>query len=272
MQYVKVTFAITGQDAGDILMALLADAGYDGFEETGQELFAYIEQPKFDDHELKSIAEVSSINYKTELIPSQNWNALWESNFEPVIVADLCTIRADFHDIEITTPYEIIITPKMSFGTGHHATTQLMITLMNDVSFTGRSVLDFGTGTGVLAILAEMMGAAYVLAIDNDEWSAENARENILRNHCKNITVQQGSLDDVDKSTTDIILANINRNILLQYMPALYRKLSTGGTILMSGLLAEDEQAIIQAATNEGFIFHKIAGQSNWIAIIFKKI
>ncbi len=272
MQYVKVTFPVTAEDASDMLTALLADAGYDGFEEKENELLAYIPTENFDQDELDRISGQTGSTYTVEQIPEQNWNALWESNFDPVIVGDLCTVRAEFHNIEVSTPYDIVITPKMSFGTGHHATTQLMMLLMKEVSFKDKSVLDFGTGTGVLAILAELLGADEVLAIDNDEWSAENARENVARNHCSRIEVKQGSLEDTGELKTDIILANINRNILLQYMGSLYQKLEADGTILMSGLLVEDEQVIMEAAIGAGFVFSRILVQGNWIALIFNKI
>jgi ribosomal protein L11 methyltransferase len=272
MQYVKVSFVITTQEQSDMLVALLANAGYDGFEESEGELLAYIESPKFHADELKSVAEAQGAGYSTELIPAQNWNSLWESNFPPVMVADFCTIRAHFHDIQVTTPYEILITPKMSFGTGHHATTQLMMLLMKDVGMKGKRVLDFGTGTGVLAILAEMLGAAHVLAIDNDDWCVENAIENAERNNCKNIRVRKGSPDEADGGKYGVILANINRHILLEYMPLLYDKLDGGGTLLMSGLLSEDRAIIISAAVDEGFIFQKELEQGNWIALSFGRI
>lgn len=272
MQYIKVTFDIAGQEASDILTALLADAGYDGFEESGNTLLAYIEEPKFDPQELNTIAGIVVAGYETEVIPAQNWNALWESNFAPVVIADFCTIRAHFHEIQISTPYEILITPKMSFGTGHHATTQLVMLLMKDTNFEGRSVLDFGTGTGVLAILAEKLGAAKITAIDNDDWCVENATENAERNNCSRIIVKNGSLEDVNTGTIDIILANINRNILLQYMQMLYEVLSINGTIIMSGLLNDDKEAILDAASGAGFTFKAISEQNNWIAMTFNKI
>lgn len=272
MQYVKVSFQNTGQDVSDMLIALLADAGYDGFEEAGDGLWAYIEMPKFHAEELAAIATGQGVTYETELIPAQNWNALWESNFQPVTVDGFCTIRAHFHDMEVTTPYDIIITPKMSFGTGHHATTQLMMLMMKDMNLKGCSVLDFGTGTGVLAILAEMLGAATVTGIDNDEWSVENALENIARNNCTKISVLQGSIEDIEMEKVDVILANINRHILLRYMPALYERLNSGGTILMSGLLIADEEIIVNSAVANGFDFKQLKEQSNWIALRFGKI
>jgi len=272
MQYIKVTFVIAGQEVSDILIALLADAGYDGFEESGNKLLAYVEQPKFNGKELNTIAGIARTAYETEIVPAQNWNALWESNFAPVVVDNFCTIRAHFHDIKIATPYEILITPKMSFGTGHHATTQLMMLLMKGTNFEGKSVLDFGTGTGVLAILADKLGAAKIIAIDNDEWCVENAIENVERNNCKKIIVKKGSMEDSDAGSTDIILANINRNILLQYIHLLYERLSAGGIIIMSGLLTDDKDAIMGAAVSAGFTYNAMLEQLNWIALTFIKI
>jgi ribosomal protein L11 methyltransferase len=272
MNYIKVTFEIHSAEQGEVLIALLSEAGYDGFEESENALLAYIEQPKFHEDELGAIAQSMHIAFKTEIIPSQNWNAIWESNFPPVIVDDFCTIRADFHDIKVTTPYEIVITPKMSFGTGHHATTQLVMLLLKETDLRGKSVLDFGTGTGVLAILAEMLGATSTLAIDNDDWCVENAQENVARNNCKHITVQKGSLNDAEMARADVILANINRHILLEYMPALFEKLNVGGTIIMSGLLTTDKDIIIAAAETAGFKFGKIMERANWIAIKLSKV
>lgn len=271
MQYIKVTFTNVNQDTCDILIAVLADAGYEGFEEAENSLYAYIPMPEFNEEQLAAVSAEYNVKYKTELIPSQNWNALWESNFQPVIVDGFCTIRAHFHDIAITTPYEIIVTPKMSFGTGHHATTRLMMQMMRDMDFKGRPVLDFGTGTGILAILAEMLGAGKITAIDNDEWSVENANENIVRNHCSHITVLQGSLEDIPVDKVDIILANINRHILLKYMPELFRRLNRGGQLLMSGLLTDDKDIILESAGQNGFHFKQLNEQNNWIALLFEK-
>lgn len=271
MQYIKVTFAVSGEEQGSILIALLADAGYDGFEETEDSLIAYTAQPNYHEEELRSLASPLGVSYATEVVQEQNWNALWESNFPPVIVEGLCTIRADFHNLEATTPYDIRITPKMSFGTGHHATTQLMMQLMQQLDMTGKAVLDFGSGTGVLAILAEMMGATDIVAIDNDDWCVENAQENVLRNNCVHIKVEKGSFEAAGNDRVDIILANINRHILLEYMPAFYGKLVNKGTIVMSGLLREDKDTIVTAATATGLSFEQVKEQGNWIALVFTK-
>ena len=197
MQYIRITLNNVAEDAQDILVAQLSYLGFEGFEHNPDNLMAYINEDEFVEEELQAITGDQA--YTTEIIAQQNWNALWESNFEPVIVDDFCIIRADFHNVQVTTPHEIIITPKMSFGTGHHATTQLMMILMKDMDFAGKQVLDFGTGTGVLAILAEQLGAAYALGIDNDEWAVNNALENIARNNCEKITIVQNDTDVLHK-------------------------------------------------------------------------
>jgi len=270
MQYIKLTFLNISQETSDILVALLADTGYEGFEEVRGNLLAFIPAPQFSREQLDTIANDYNISYEMETVPAQNWNALWESNFQPVVVDDFCTIRAHFHDIRVNTPYEIVVTPKMSFGTGHHATTQLMISMMRELHFSGASVLDFGTGTGVLAILAEMLGASHVAAIDNDEWSVENARENLARNNCSRIKVAEGSLEHAG-GQYDIILANINRHILLQYMESLFKHIKPNGLLLMSGLLTTDQDVISQAAGNAGFRFKQMQERNNWIALLFEK-
>jgi ribosomal protein L11 methyltransferase len=266
MQYIKVTFPAAEQSDRDLLTALLSDLGYDGFEETEGELLAYIEEDTYDADALDSLPGVGGV-FQTEIIPSQNWNEVWESNFPPVVVDDFCTIRAHFHDLKISTPYEIVITPKMSFGTGHHATTCLMIRLMRDLDFNGKQVLDFGSGTGVLAILAEKLGAGDVLAIDNDAWPVENAIENTERNNCTHIKVQLASLEDINPAPVDIVLANINRHILLKFLPALFDLLNKGGILLLSGILNDDAEVMTQAAASAGFLNINIKEQSGWLAV-----
>jgi len=273
MQHIKATFELTSQEVSDILIATLSDIGYDGFEEKEHELYAYIGEEHFNLPLLEDTISVLGVPYHTDTIPVQNWNALWESNFEPVIVDDFCTIRAHFHDIKVATPYDIVITPKMSFGTGHHATTQLVMSQMRDIDFSGKEVLDFGTGTGILAILAEMLGASYILAIDNDEWSVENAEENITRNGCKAVSVVNGSIEDIkNRRHFNIILANINRHILLANMAALYARLTEGGMLIMSGLLSDDQGIILESAEDQGFKLMKITERNGWISILMVKM
>ena len=169
MDYIKITFTELQPEQREILIAQLADAGYEGFEERDNSLDAFINTKGFDAHILNEISFKYQTPYTKEKIAETNWNQIWESNFEPVVVDDFVAVRAGFHKPITTTKFEIIITPKMSFGTGHHATTYMMIWLMKDIDITGKSVLDFGTGTGILAILAERSGAKNILAIDNDD-------------------------------------------------------------------------------------------------------
>ncbi len=271
MQYHKAILHTTEASTREILIARLAAEGYDGFEETDDALYAYIPTDSFDAETLQLLADQYQLAYDTETIGQQNWNAEWEKNFQPVVVDDFCTIRADFHQLDVVTTHEIIITPKMSFGTGHHATTRMMVANMRHIDFAGKSVLDLGTGTGILAILAEKMGATDIAAIDNDEWAYENTRENIERNACKHITASQGSLEQLPPRHYDVVLANINRHILLHYMQDMYMLTNAGGKLLMSGLLTEDESVIRKCAENSGYIYIKTNSYSNWICLEYEK-
>ncbi len=271
MEHVKISFVTDSAGQSEILVAVLSEMGYEGFEETEGELLAYIGSDKFDALELDAVVAPMGVEYTSIKIATQNWNALWESNFQPVQIDDFCIIRADFHEKGAEIDYDIVITPKMSFGTGHHSTTRLVIRMMKDMDLAGKDVLDFGTGTGVLAIFAEMRGAKSVFAIDNDIWPVENTKENIVRNNCNRITAELGSLDTVMPSEYDIILANINRHILLQYMGLLYEQTKKGGYLVMSGLLFEDEAIICEAAIAAGFIFEQLLEEHTWIALRFNK-
>ncbi|MGN6567306.1 MAG: 50S ribosomal protein L11 methyltransferase [Flavipsychrobacter sp.] len=270
MQHIQTIIEVGESELRELLIARLSELGYEGFEENEQFLIAYIAEESYS-KDAEAVLEEYNLSYKNQVIPKQNWNAVWEENFQPVIVDGFCTVRADFHEMQVETHYEIVITPKMSFGTGHHATTQLMMMQMQELPFKNARVLDFGTGTGILAILAEMLGASAVLAIDNDEWSFENAVENAIKNECTNVSVKQSSLEMVGDEPFDIILANINRHILLQYMEQLFQLLNTEGYLLMSGLLAEDKEIILQSATAAGFKEEKTTTQNNWMSILFTK-
>ena len=271
MQHVKAIITDFKPEETDEIIALLNLEGFDGFEETENCLLAYIEQSMYNEDSLIQLAARKGFSFTTTIIPSQNWNAIWESNFEPVIVDGFCTVRAGFHNIEITTPYEIVITPKMSFGTGHHATTQMMMSTMRDIEFTQKQVLDFGTGTGVLAILAEMLGASKILAIDNDEWSVTNAIENIDANNCHNIQVEENTIGGLSLEKYEVILANINRHILIDNMHEIYKRLNMGGSLLLSGILVEDKELITKEAEMVNFKLISVKEQGNWSAILFLK-
>lgn len=271
MEYIQVHITVLDPALRDILIAQLSDLGYDGFEEREDTLIAYIAANIYSESATRGIIAFYHLQHATSAIAEQNWNRMWEENFQPVVVDGVCTVRAHFHDMVVHTPYDIVITPKMSFGTGHHATTQLMMMQMSKMDIKDKHVFDFGTGTGILAILAEMMGATTVTAIDNDEWSYQNAVENLERNNCKKIVVMPGSAELLKGKQFDIILANINRNILLEYMPELFLLLKTGGKVLMSGLLQEDKPAILIAATQAGFSFISSDGLNNWVSLLFEK-
>ena len=248
MDYIKITFADLQPEQKEILIAQLADAGYEGFEERDSSLDAFINSKNFDKVIVNEISFKYQTPYKKEKIAETNWNQVWESNFEPVIVNDYVAIRADFHKPITHTKLEIVITPKMSFGTGHHATTYMMIELMKDLDLSGSSVLDFGSGTGILAILAEKEGAKNIDAIDNDDWSIANAGENFEKNNCTKINLRKAS-NSASEIKFDVILANINKNVIIENLALLSEQLNNGGQVLLSGLLKEDKDEILSIAT-----------------------
>lgn len=271
MKYIVISFETSDANLRDILIAELANDGYDSFEETAKVLNACCTEDVYNEEVIATLCENYGVQYKKEVVAEQNWNATWERDFKPVIVNDFCAIRADFHEAVAGVAHEIIITPKMSFGTGHHATTRLMVQQMKEIEFNNSTVLDFGTGTGVLAILAEKLGAKKIVAIDNDEWSYDNTLENINFNDVHNIDVLKGSLEVASDEHYDIILANINRHILLEYMNDMYSVLKDGGVIIMSGILTEDEQIVVDKAQRSGFEEAYITVEENWISIRMSK-
>lgn len=266
--YIQAIFEDIQPEQQEWVIAHLSEAGYEGFEEGELILKAFIPEKDFDPLLLKELAFKYQLTYSVHLIAARNWNALWESNFQPVLVDDFVLVRAHFHPPLAGVKYDIEITPKMSFGTGHHATTYMMICQMKKIDFTNKTIIDFGTGTGVLAILAEKMGAKKVIAIDNDDWSIENASENINRNHCIRIELNKADTITIKKEA-DVILANINRNIILENLPALVDALSPNGILILSGLLNEDESAILQAADEESLLFTGKMEKDNWISLSF---
>lgn len=270
MKYTQVAIPTTNAGQHEILVALLADIGFEGFEEIDNEVKAYIKEEELDTAALDEIVGGLQLQYTLLNIEQQNWNAQWESSFEPVIVDDFAAVRASFHAPVKTVKHEIIITPKMSFGTGHHATTYLMIQQMSHIDFAGKTVFDFGTGTGVLAILAEKMGATKIDAIDIDEWSVENTNENMLANNCHNINVAMASTINTAVKY-DVVLANINLNVLLANMKDIAAICQKGAVVLFSGILTTDESVLNQAALENDLFFKKIAEKNNWLCIFAKK-
>jgi len=210
MSYIEISIPVKDIQLQEIIIAELEVVDFESFEQDDENLKAFIPQDRFNENNINFILGKYALTYSKSTIENKNWNELWESNFQPVTVGDFVAIRAAFHDAVQSVQHEIVITPKMSFGTGHHATTYMMIELMKSVDFQSKTVADFGTGTGVLAILADKLGAASVWAVDNDEWCIENATENSINNQSKNIEIQKVERFDADKNF-DVILANINK-------------------------------------------------------------
>ena len=243
MSYLQIAIPADDPVLQEILIARLMELGFDGFEEQPANLQAFIPEELFDADILTELLSRWQIGFQVSKLEEKNWNEAWEKDFQPVIVDDFCVIRASFHQPIPGIEHELVITPKMSFGTGHHATTYMMIKAMRALELQGRSVLDFGTGTGVLAILAAQLGADPVLAVDNDSWSVENAQENIAVNNTAHIVVRQ--MDHIPaEGPFDIILANVNRHVILKELKAMGQQLKPTGVILLSGLLETDTELV----------------------------
>lgn len=267
--HIVISFRQVPSDITDIIIAELQHKA-EGFEETENGLKVTFLKENYTAEEVAELASTYQLQYETEEIAAQNWNALWESNFSPVIVDDFVGIRASFHEPMQHVQHEIVITPKMSFGTGHHATTHLMMQQMRKISFPGKSVFDFGTGTGVLAILAHRLGAASLYANDIDEWSILNARENFDRNNATGIRLVQSDSAMMGESF-DIILANINRNVLLDNMKDLSSQLNTDGQLILSGILEEDFTIIRETAEKNQLKLSEKNARHNWLCLSFHK-
>ena len=264
--FIAVIFK-TKEDQTAMLTALLMNAGFEGAEEREDKTKVFIVENCFDETVTTEIFKQFDLKYTIEKIARQNWNATWESSFEPVQVDDFAAIRASFHAPVKDVAHDIIITPKMSFGTGHHATTYLMIQEMRLLNFEEKSVVDFGTGTGVLAILAEKLGAKNIIAIDYDEWSIDNAKENIEANNCSRINLCKADQMLADKKAA-IILANINLNVILENIKLIKHACLNDSFILFSGLLIHDEIIMREILIINGLRVLKVVDKNNWIAIL----
>lgn len=264
--YIQLHFQNITAEQSAILIATLSDEGYEGFEENDNELKAFIADNNFNRDVTDTIAQQLGVKFSSTTIKETNWNEVWESNFNPVVVEDFVAVRAHFHDAIQHVEHEIVITPKMSFGTGHHATTWMMMRQMKEMDFNNKTVFDFGTGTGILAILAEKLGAARVVAIDNDEWSITNGRENILQNRTKSIEITKGDTANVGQQF-DIILANINKNVIIDNFPDLGKQLGIGGVLVISGLLVADEEDVLAGAQNVGLRQIGRRERDNWLCM-----
>jgi ribosomal protein L11 methyltransferase len=266
MHTIKLIFENIDEAKSDIIAALLSNEEVEGFEYEYPHFFAFFTEEKFDENAVREILDPYHFEYRKERLAPQNWNEIWEKSFEPILVNDFVGVRAHFHPPFQHIQYDIEITPKMSFGTGHHATTQLMLQYMCETDFEKKTVFDFGSGTGVLAIFASMKGAESVVAIDNDAWSVLNAIENCERNNCTNIRVSADEID-VISGTFDIILANINLNILIQYKGQIKHLLKPNGKLFLSGLLTSDKTNILSHYQEMGFELLSAKQQKEWIAL-----
>ncbi len=299
-EYIQIAFDYDHQDQLEILVAQLSNLGFDGFNEeevatsinngvgmssvlgtsaglgegAGHCKTFILQQDYMDNNvedELNNIFSLHNLKYSKSTIKEENWNAIWESNFEPVRVGDFVGIRANFHpSFDPKVQYEIQITPKMSFGTGHHATTFTVMQLMENLDFRAKSVYDFGTGTGILAILAEMLGAKEVLAVDNDPWCIENSEENLQANGSSKITIQ---LVDTafQPRDFDMIIANVNRHIIEANLEALTKVSNSNSTLILSGLLIEDQDDIISLGQKNNWQFIQSQPLDGWVSLLFNK-
>lgn len=272
MKYKEYTIEVADDQDREILIADLGDLSFDSFAEEDRELKAYI----LEDKELECHDEIERFlcdtkrNYRVEELPDQDWNAVWESNFEPIDVAGRCRIRAPFHPKNPECLYDIVIMPKMAFGTGHHATTYLMADEIMRQNLSGLSGLDMGSGTAVLSILAVMCGAVHIDAIDIDEWAYRNGKENIEGNRMQDaVNVELGDASLLAGRHYDFVLANINRNILLSDMGAYASTLSFGGILLVSGILEADVPAIVECAEKFGLKKEQVCYRNGWAVVQF---
>ena len=276
MDYVELT-VLAPLELADILVAELGEVGFDTFEDKPEGFCAYTTEAAFD---RDAVAEIMSryeglgeLSYSDRVITRQNWNAEWEKNFQPLIIAGRVSVRAPFHPKPAGIELEAVIMPRMSFGTGHHETTALMIENQLSLDHQGKRVLDMGCGTGILAIVAEKLGARQVLAVDVEPWTVENARDNAAENDCHTIECRLGGAEVLaDEAPFDLILANINRNVLLEDMPAYARLLPSGNPILFSGFYEEDLPKIAAEATRCGLRYERHLKQNDWISAIFTKL
>ena len=277
MNYIGCNFKITSgsleqQTAIDILVAELGSVGFESFTENEDGVVAFIQEADWNESLLNDIqilnSDEVSFSYEVEEIEQVNWNEEWEKNFEPIVVENEVSIRAPFHS-NPNLKYDIVIEPKMSFGTGHHETTYLMIKHLMALDLRGKKVLDMGCGTGILAIFAELKGAEQIDAIDIDAWCYENSVENIERNNCQNINVYEGDASMLKDKAYDVIIANINRNILLNDIGVYAESLNANGELYLSGFYTEDVAQINEIAEKNGLVLSVKFERNNWVGLKF---
>ena len=273
--YIQLNLTIQPVESGrEVVLAVLSELGFESFVERERGLEAYIQESDWTPDLLDALYPLSEngfdIGWSLLAIPPENWNAVWESDFQPIVIEDKCAVRAHFHD-PIDVPYELVITPKMSFGTGHHQTTYMMLNYLLQHPPKGHSLLDMGCGTGILAILAEKLGAVSINAIDVEPWCYQNTIENIATNGCKNIIPAEGDRSQIPPKEFNTILANINMNVLLLDIPLYAEQLKEDGSLFLSGFFTQDIPAIESKANQYGLKLVDFQNKDNWVAAHFKR-
>ncbi len=273
MNYIELKISIpeNKEYIKEVVTAFLAEYGYESFTEKENNLFAYITLEDFDKNKSSELMESYSLEYSFREIQQQNWNKEWETHYQPIVIENILSIKAPFHNQDFNTKHTIIIEPKMSFGTGHHATTYMMCQLMEKYDFAGKNVLDMGCGTGVLAIYSSILGAKNIVAIDIDQWAYENTVENVNRNNIHNIIAIKGNVDNIPQEKYDIILANINLNILKNDIPQYQKHLNKNGIILFSGFFYTELDQIVQTCSDNNLKFIENITKEDWTACLFRK-
>ena len=276
MNYLEFCFEHIDDQQREILIAQLSSIHFEGFEENDHQLKAFINESEFSEDLFNNLIEVNNIKYSKSIVKEKNWNEVWESDFMPVSVmlpdatSVFANIRANFHSPLPSALHDIIITPKMSFGTGHHATTFQMMEEMSSIDFLNKVVIDFGTGTGLLSILAEKLGAKSIVAIDYDDWSINNAKENIENNNCNNIQLIKNDTCIINSGVADVILANINLNVILENLISIKNAAANNAIVVFSGILVDDFTLISQKLTENAFNIIKTSNKDNWLVMITK--
>jgi len=274
MSYIAYHFTVSPPQPGsEILIAMISDLGFESFDNTDTGFLGYIKEGLTENLDFSEFQfEDFTYTFSVEKIAATNWNAEWEKNFEPVFVEDLLCVRAPFHEKNNSVKYEIVIMPKMSFGTGHHQTTRLMCKQLFETELKNKRVLDMGCGTGILAILAKILGAGEVTGIDIDEWSVENAKENCISNGYPDIILKKGDVDLlVNEKPFEIILANINKNILKAQIPFYSKIMKIGATLFLSGFFTTDVEELTQAASSNGFKFLSNDNENEWAMMVLER-
>ena len=274
--YIEYNFTVSPKEPGtEILIAELGFTGFESFVESENGVVAYIQQQEWNATILESISILKSdefsISFEQKEVAQTNWNSEWEKNFEPIEVDNLVSIRAPFHE-DKKLQYDIVIEPKMSFGTGHHETTHMMIQHLLELNLEGKKTLDMGCGTGILAIFAEMKGAKPLDGIDIDNWCYLNSIENAERNNCKHISFYEGDASLLVDQEYDVIIANINRNILLNDMKTFTQRLLNSGVLLLSGFYKEDIPVIDEEVSKYGLTLEKTLERNNWVSLKYIKV